>query len=103
MLDQLELSRFEGLVGQSFELAVEEGEPLSLELAEAGPVGELSAKQAEELGKRVPFSLIFHGPPELFMPQGVRTLRHPEIGELSIFLVQLDQAADGSKFEAVFT
>ena len=103
MLEKLELQRFAGLVGESFELVVEEGEPLSLELTEAGPVGELSAKQAEELGKRLPFSLVFRGPAALHMPQGIRTLRHPELGELTIFLVQLDQADEGSRFEAVFT
>ena len=91
MLDELELSRFEGLVGQSFELLLEDAEPVALKLTEAGPVGELSAKQATELGKRVPFSLVFRGPADLFLPQGIRTLRHPEIGELPVFLVQLDQ------------
>ncbi len=102
MLEQLELSRFEGLVGQSFELVLEDA-PQALELVEAGPVGELSARQAAELGKRLPFSLVFRGPAELFLEQGIRTLRHPGIGELTIFLVQLDQAPEGSRFEAVFT
>ncbi len=103
MLEELELSRFEAVVGESFDLILEGEEPIPLELTAAGPVGELSAKQAEELGKRMPFSLVFSGPAELFMPQGIRTLRHPRIGELAVFLVQLDQAAEGSKFEAVFT
>ena len=62
-----------------------------------------SAKQAEELGKRLPFSLVFSGPPELLAPQAIRTLRNAELGELSVFLVQLDQTADESLFEAVFT
>ena len=103
MLEKLELSRFEGLVGQSFELLVEDDEPLALELIEAGPVGELSSRQAGELGKRLPFSLVFRGPAELYMPQGIRALRHPEIGEMAVFLVQLEQSAEGSRFEAVFT
>jgi hypothetical protein len=103
MLDQLELSRFEPLVGQSFEMPVEGAEPVTLELTEAGPVGELSAKQAAELGKRLPFSLVFRGPAELRLEQSIRALRHPEIGELAVFLVQLDRSTEGSLFEAVFT
>ncbi len=103
MLEELELARFEGLIGQSFELRQEEGDPVALELTEAGPVGELSSRQAEDLGKRLPFSLVFRGPTELLLPQAIRTLRHPEIGELAVFLVQLDQNAEGSLFEAVFT
>lgn len=103
MLDALELSRFEPLVGESFELLPEEGRPIPLELAEAHRGGELSARQAAELGKRLPFSLVFRGPADLALAQGVRTLRHPELGELSIFLVQVDQTAGATLFEAVFT
>ena len=103
MLEELQLDRFEGLVGDTFELLVEDAEAVALELTEAGPVGELSAKQAAELGKRLPFSLVFRGPAELSMDQGIRTLRHPGIGELTIFLVQLDRSAESSLFEAVFT
>ncbi len=103
MLDALELSRFEPLVGQSFDLLLEQAEPVQLELREAGPVGELSAKQAAELGKRLPFSLVFRGPAEMLLEQSIRTLRHPETGELAVFLVQLDSNAEGSLFEAVFT
>jgi len=71
MLEKLELTRFEGLVGQAFELLVEDAEPVALRLAEAGPVGELSAEQAAQVGKRLPFSLVFSGPAELFLPQGI--------------------------------
>ena len=103
MLDELELPRFEPLVGQAFELELEDAKPVSLELKEATAAGELSVKQAGELGKRMPFSLVFRGPAELLLPQAIRTLRHAEIGELSLFLVQLEQSAEGSLFEAVFT
>ena len=103
MLETLELPRFEALVGQSFDLLVDDADPVTLKLTEAGPVGELSAKQAEELGKRQPFSLVFSGPPELYRPQGIGTLRNPELGELTVFLVQLNQTEEGSLFEAVFT
>ena len=79
MLEHLELSRFEGLVGQYFELIREDSDAVNLELTEAGAVGELSAKQAAKLGKRMPFSLVFRGLSEQFMPQGIQTLRHPEL------------------------
>ena len=102
MLEELELARFEGLVGESFEL-LEGAEPVALELTEATSVGELSAKQAAELGKRQPFSLVFRGPPELALEQGIRTVRHTEIGELPLFLVPIDRTAEASLFEAVFT
>ncbi len=103
MLEELELSRFESLVGERFELLMEDAEAVTLELTEANSVGELSAKQAAELGKRQPFSLIFRGPAELVLAQATRTLRHPEIGDLTLFLVPIDRNEEGSLFEAVFT
>ncbi len=103
MLETLELPRFQPLVGQTFELALEDAEPVALELTEAGPVGELSAKQAAELGKRLPFSLVFSGPPELYLVQGMCTLSHPDVGEMGVFLVQIEQTPESTRFEAVFT
>ena len=103
MLDALELPTFEKLVGQEFEMQRADGTSASLKLAEAHKTGERSAEQAADLGKRLPFSLVFSGPPELLLGQGMCTLRHPELGELGVFLVQLEQTADGTMFEAVFT
>ena len=103
MLEALELARFEGLVGDSFELLQEGAAAVSLELTEANSVGELSAKQAAELDKRQPFSLIFRGPADLVLEQAIRTVRHPGIGELTLFLVSIDRTEESSLFEAVFT
>ena len=103
MLDALELPTFERLVGQEFEMQGAQGQSATLQLTEAHKTGERSAEQAAELGKRLPFSLVFSGPPELYLLQGLCTLKHPELGELAVFLVQLDQTADSTLFEAVFT
>lgn len=48
------------------------------------------------------FSIFFHGPPDPFMPQGIRKLKHRELGELSLFLVPIGQDKDGFEYEAVF-
>jgi hypothetical protein len=48
------------------------------------------------------FSLFFHGPADRFMPQGIRRLKHAELGELEIFLVPTAQDKDGFQYEAVF-
>ncbi len=103
MLERLELADFEPLKGDRFELRLADTPPLELELVEASQVGELSARQARELGKRLPFSLVFRGPAELELDQAIRTLSHRELGELELFLVPIDRGAEGSLFEAVFT
>jgi hypothetical protein len=48
------------------------------------------------------FSLLFHGPPDRFMPQGIHRLKHAKLGELDIFLVPTAQDKDGFQYESVF-
>lgn len=103
MSTELELDTFAGRTGERFALPSGDGEPVELELTEAAAVGELSVKQARELGKRVPFSLVFRGPAELDLPQATYALRHSELGELALFLVPIARDEGGSLFEAVFT
>ena len=48
------------------------------------------------------FSIFFLGPPDHFMPQGTRTLRHAQFGEMEIFLVPVAKTTAGFEYEAVF-
>ena len=48
------------------------------------------------------FSLLFHGPLDRFMPQGIHKLNHAKLGELEIFLVPIAQDKDGYQYEAIF-
>jgi hypothetical protein len=48
------------------------------------------------------FSIFFHGPPTMFMQQGLRHLKNESLGEVSMFLVPVGQDADGFQYEAVF-
>lgn len=48
------------------------------------------------------FSLIFYGPLEFFLPQGLRRLKHAKLGEMDIFLVPIGKKSDGYEYEAVF-
>lgn len=103
MSDALELAAFADRIGQGFRVELPEADPVELELIEASRVGELSARQARELGKREPFSLLFRGPAEAVLSQATWKLAHPELGELEIFLVPIDRRAEGMIYEAVFT
>jgi len=48
------------------------------------------------------FSLLFHGPLDRFMPQGIHRLKHATLGELGLFLVPIAQDKDGFQYESVF-
>ncbi len=86
---------FEGLVGDTFTCAAGETTiELSLDECTAGvaPAGGAS---------RTPFSLVFGGPAEPLLGQGIRRLEHARLGAFEIFLVPI--AADaGARYEAVF-
>ena len=53
-------------------------------------------------GARAPFSLVFRGPLEPVLPQGIRRLEHAGLGELDLFLVPIGPDEVGMRYEAVF-
>jgi hypothetical protein len=58
--------------------------------------------QAGAGGMRAPFSLVFRGPLEPLMPQGIRRLEHASLGALDLFLVPIGPDEGGMRYEAVF-
>ena len=55
-----------------------------------------------EEGAPPPFSVIFLGPLEPELPQGMHTLSHPQIGDLDVFLVPIARDEEGMRYETVF-
>lgn len=91
---------FADLIGDTFEVRGGDA-TLTLELVEAtestesggpGPGGE----------QRQQFSLVFRGPADQVLAQGIRALAHPGLGDLALFLVPLGPDADGMRYEAAF-
>ncbi|MEZ5333124.1 MAG: DEAD/DEAH box helicase [Thermoanaerobaculia bacterium] len=100
VLDRLQLSDFGPIVGRSVALHREGEAALALELVEARGLSGASR------GGRQPFSLLYRGPTEPVLPQGIYRMDHPEVGALELFLVPLGpdgEARDGLLYEAVFT
>lgn len=57
---------------------------------------------ANEQGEMERFSLYFEGPPDVFLAQGVYTLDHEHLGEVTLFIVPLGPAESGFRYESVF-
>lgn len=71
---------------------------LDLQLVEVTALGAAPADTG-----RQPFSLIFrHDRTDAYLPQGIHTLDHAEMGQLMLFLVPLGPAPDGMRYEAIF-
>jgi hypothetical protein len=83
MLDKLQRSDFEQLVGQEFSLATE-GKELPLRLLEASRLGPTSGNP-----ERAPFALLLRGPNDPPLNQG-------------IFLVPIGPDAEGLCYEVLF-
>jgi hypothetical protein len=86
---------FAACLNQDFEIVFTDG-TLPVKLSEARPLG----VRPESI--REPFSLAFVVARPLRLPQGVYKMRHPQLGEMEIFLVQVAADQTGSTFEAVF-
>lgn len=94
-LDQVRREEFDACLEQEF--AIETGAaPLVVHLQEARP-GSVRPGAIRE-----PFALTFRGPPGLRLPQGIYRMRHAQLGEMEIFIVQVGSDAAGSYFEAIF-
>ena len=48
------------------------------------------------------FSLIFRGPREPILDQSIQQLHHPQLGDMSLFMVPLRQKDEGTFYEVVF-
>lgn len=95
---QVQLETFSPFEGEIFNLSSERSESLDLTLRDVRRLG-------GESDAREPFSLIFLGPAEPILPQGIYTLMHERLGPLDIFLVPVgpDRARSGIRYEAVFS
>ncbi|MBV9196332.1 MAG: hypothetical protein JO168_19520 [Solirubrobacterales bacterium] len=93
-LASLTAEDFRPLVGTHFGVAAG---PFASELIE---VNELDRTAGP--GLRLPFSLVFRGPLEPLLRQGIHRLEHGQLGELDLFLVPIGPDQAGMRYEAVF-
>jgi len=77
-----------------FQVQVDENTGVELELTE---ISELKLHPSQE-----EFSIVFRGPLDIFLGQGVRAVKHEQMGEFELFLVPIRQDQQGFYYEAVF-
>lgn len=90
----LSSSLFQNLRNTSFEFNCN-GETILIHLIKVD-TSNMNAEQQR------PFSLLFHGPLQPVLKQGLVTLTHQELDELAIFLVANGPNGDAMQYEAVF-
>ena len=80
--------------GTKFQVQVDENTDVELELAD---VSELKLYPQQE-----EFSIVFRGPSDAFLGQGVRLFTHEQMGQFELFIVPLRQDDRGFYYEAIF-
>jgi len=95
-LDKVQCEQFAACLHQEFQIVFPDG-VLVLQLSEARPL-----QATQRLADRQPFSLVFRGPAQLRLPQGIYKMSNAQLGEMEIFLVQIAADQTSSAFEAVF-
>lgn len=96
-LSELTLSMFAPLVGDMFAIETATGVRVEVTLSEAVAVSDQPAASG-----RVPFSILFAGPPDPILPQGIHRLEQRTLGALDVFLVPLQPEAGSARYQAVF-
>jgi hypothetical protein len=81
-------------VNTDFHVSGDDSSQLDLQLAE---VSELKQVKTQE-----EFAVVFRGPLDHFMGQGMRSFDHEKLGQFELFIVPIRQDEKGYYYEAVF-
>jgi hypothetical protein len=92
---------FAGRVGEQFHVRAPEEHSVTLVLTEV-TTGPDTGATGPDGATRHQFSLLFHGPRDPQLSQGLWELDHDTMGELALFLVPLGPDAEGPRYEAAF-
>ena len=100
MLEKLTSADFGPYVNQTFSLQIGSAEPLGVELIDVSDLG--TDGGWDESSARRPFSIVFRGPKESYLPQSIYRIEHHRMGSLDLFLVPIGPDSQGMRYEAVF-
>jgi hypothetical protein len=100
MLAQLTRAHFDPRLNDRFLVRLGSDRAIEVQLIEVRALREVPAQGPA--AKRAPFSLLFRGPGDCYLPQRIYPVEHGQLGTLSIFLVPLGPDGEGMLFEAVF-
>ena len=100
-LDQLRFEDFAGLVKATFAVEPDPGATLQLELAAVTPRRLTPSGLAGGLAYEQ-FTLVWLGPADRLLPQGMYWFENPTRGRFELFIVPVGHDANGIRYEAQF-
>jgi hypothetical protein len=99
MLDTYTMDTFKPRIGETFRVIVDDQSQLPVSLSRVDPWGPEAGKGRD----RAPFSLIFHGAKDSFLPQRIYRMENDNMEPMELFLVAIGPDHQGMQYEAVFT
>lgn len=94
MLDSLTAAALSEQLNTKFRMQLESSEPVVLEL--------IAVEDFGVSGRQERFSILFKGPLEPAIWQGMVRMDHDHFGTLDLFIVAIGRDEDGIRYEAVF-
>lgn len=94
MDDSLSQEAFAENVNSKFHVSTDDTNQVELELAEVSELKQLKSHDQ--------FAVVFRGPLNFFMGQGMRSFDHGKLGQFELFIVPIRQDEQGYYYEAVF-
>ena len=88
------IDTFSGHVNTKFLMHYGDSKTAELELT--------SVKDVGSSPRQIQISLLFQGPDNVPIAQGIYTLEHDKLGALDIFLVPIGKDAKGVQYQAIF-
>jgi hypothetical protein len=102
MSDDLRVGTFSTQLNTSFRIHVSPTMAMEVELVEVTEKRALDSQRPAAASCQERFSIIFRGPRDRILQQGMYQLQHNQLGALDLFLVPVGQDQDGVYYEAVF-
>jgi hypothetical protein len=94
MADVFTHDMFAGLRNETFQVQLDANNQCDVDLVEISDLRKLPAQEM--------FSIVFRGPRETRLGQGIRQFKHDRTGELAIFIVPIREDDKGVYYEAIF-
>jgi hypothetical protein len=102
MSDYLRAATFSTQLNTPFRVHLSRITALEVELVEVTGKGALDGQQPPAAARQERFSIVFRGPRDKRLQQGIYQMQHDQLGALDLFLVPVGQDQDGVYYEAVF-
>lgn len=102
MLDQLHAATFSAQLHTQFKILPSTMPLVEVELIEVAERGSADAMPPWAAAHQERFSIVFRGPHERLLQQGIYQMQHDSLGTFELFLVPVGQDQHGIYYEAVF-